>query len=335
MRYLFLTVMLLLFSAAVADADEYRPAYLELQQASHEVYHVLWKVPARSANQRLGLYVQFPDDVKTVSPMRTSYTGNAFVERSSIRRAGGLSGTKIIIQGLERVSTDVLVRIHRLDGSSEIGRLNAANTTFTVAGAPQQWDVIKTYLHLGIEHILEGTDHLLFVACLILIAGTWQRILLTITGFTIAHSITLTLASLEVVYMPVPPIEVLIALSIVFLAREIAHDRRDTLTWRYPIIVSSTFGLLHGFGFASALRDIGLPQTEIPAALLSFNVGVEIGQLLFVASMLLIFRFGMQAARRLLSGPVHWFHNFEKPAAYLVGGITMFWVMERMSGFWA
>ncbi|MFQ5345129.1 MAG: HupE/UreJ family protein, partial [Mariprofundus sp.] len=131
------------------------------------------------------------------------------------------------------------------------------------------------------------------------------------------------------------PVEVLIALSIVFLAREIAHDRRDTLTWRYPIIVSSTFGLLHGFGFASALRDIGLPQTEIPAALLSFNVGVEIGQLLFVASMLLIFRFGMQAARRLLSGPVHWFHNFEKPAAYLVGGITMFWVMERMSGFWA
>ena len=171
-------------------------------------------------------------------------------------------------------------------------------------------------------------------ACLVLIAGTWRRILVTITGFTIAHSVTLTLAALELVHVPVPPIEVMIALSIVFLAREIACDRRDTLTWRYPIVVSSTFGLLHGFGFASALKDIGLPQTEIPAALLSFNVGVETGQLEFVATILFVFWLMTQALNMLKLASVHWLQRLEKPVAYMVGGITMFWTLDRFSGFW-
>ncbi|MCK5354783.1 MAG: HupE/UreJ family protein, partial [Methyloprofundus sp.] len=244
----FIVSVLCSFLISTAYADEYRPAYLELQQSSADVYHVLWKVPARGADKRLSLYVVFADDVETIKPVRAAFIGRAFIERSTIRRSGGLTGSKIKIKGLERVSTDVLVRIQRLDGSSETTRLSAATTSFIVAGIPQFLEVIKTYLLFGVEHILGGYDHLLFIACLIFIAGTWQRILLTITGFTIAHSMTLTLAALERVRLPIPPIEAVIALSIVFLAREIVLDRRDTLTWRYPVIVSSSFGLLHGFG---------------------------------------------------------------------------------------
>ena len=232
------------------------------------------------------------------------------------------------------MSTDVLVRIQRLDGTSETERLNATSTSFVVKGTPQFWGVVKTYLTFGVEHILEGFDHLLFVACLIFIAGTWRRILLTITGFTLAHSVTLTLAGLELVRLPIPPIEAVIALSIVFLAREITLDRRDTLTWRYPIAVSATFGLLHGFGFASALADIGLPQTEIPAALLAFNVGVEIGQLIFVTAVLLIVWLITQCVSTLKGKSVNWLRKIEKPLEYAVGSTAMFWTLERVSGFW-
>jgi hydrogenase/urease accessory protein HupE len=169
---------------------------------------------------------------------------------------------------------------------------------------------------------------------LVLIAGTWRRILITITGFTIAHSITLTLAALELVYIPVPPVEAVIALSIVFLGREIALDRRDTLIWRYPIAVSAPFGLLHGFGFASALADIGLPQTEIPAALLSFNIGVEIGQIVFVAVIIGLFRVVNLVVQRYVMQQDSWLRFVEKPVAYSVGGITMYWLIERVSDFW-
>ncbi len=333
MKRFFSCYILLSLSIAMAHADEYRPAYLELQQTSDEVYDVLWKVPTRGADKRLGLYVLFSDDIKTIKSVRGSFVGGAFIERSTISRSGGLAGADITIKGLSAVSTDVLVRIQRLDGSTEVVRLSPAAPSFVVASAPQAWDVAKTYLVFGVEHIWQGIDHLLFVACLILIAGTWRRILITITGFTIAHSITLTLATLEFVRVPVPPIEAVIALSIVFLAREIALERRDTLTWRYPIAVSATFGLLHGFGFAAALSDIGLPQTEIPAALLAFNVGVEIGQIVFVAAVLAAVWIVTVAIKRIVIKPMDWLQKIEKPLAYSVGSITMFWAIERVMAF--
>lgn len=208
-----------------------------------------------------------------------------------------------------------------------------------VLGASKFLDVVNTYLVFGVEHILTGFDHLLFVACLIFIAGAsgdrWRRILVTITGFTVAHSITLTLAALELVRLPISSIEATIALSIVFLAREIALNKRDTLTWRYPIAVSATFGLLHGFGFASALSEVGLPHSEIPAALLAFNLGVEIGQVFFVASLLIAF--GLIAQCLKLAG-LHsrdWIRVLEKPVAYVVGSTAMFWTIERASGLFA
>ena len=161
-----------------------------------------------------------------------------------------------------------------IDGSTQVIRLSIGEHSFVVASTPTTLDVAKTYISFGIEHILEGIDHLLFVACLIFIAGSWKRILITITGFTAAHSITLSLAALNIISIPILAVEAVIALSIVFLAREIVQQRRDILTWRYLVLVSITFGLLHGFGFASAHGDIGLPQNEIPTAFLSFNIGV-------------------------------------------------------------
>jgi hydrogenase/urease accessory protein HupE len=331
----------LIFLAVMpAKSDEYRPAYLEFKQNSGDTFDVLWKVPARGPDKRLGLYVELPQDIETIRPAGTRFVGNAFVETSSIKRAGGLAGAEINIDGLTTLSTEVLVRIERLNGSTEVARLTSSSPSFIVTAAPDFWEVAKTYLVFGIEHILQGMDHLLFVACLILVAGTWRRILITITGFTVAHSVTLTLAALELVHVPVPPIEAAIALSIVFVAREIAIERRDTLTWRFPTAVSATFGLLHGFGFASALREIGLPETEIPAALLSFNIGVEIGQIVFVTAVIAavwIVTFLLKRIRDLRDvklAPLEWLRGIEKPLAYGVGGVTVFWTMERVSAFW-
>lgn len=334
------TMLLITLSFSSARADDYRPAFLELKQITNDEFGVLWKVPA-IGGPRLNLSLRFAADVELMTPVRGSMVGNAFIERYSIRREGGLGGSKIVVQGLTGLATDVLVRIERLDGSTEVARVAAANPSFMVQGALTRMAVARTYTLFGIEHILEGIDHLLFVACLILIAGTGRRILITISGFTIAHSITLTLAALNLVRLPIPPIEAVIALSIVFLAREIALERRDTLTWRYPITVSASFGLLHGFGFASALGEIGLPQTEIAAALLAFNLGVEIGQILFVnlilacawivAKSLVLFGMTRQAGigANGNSRPLLWLHTLEKPMAYLVGSVSVIWTIER------
>ena len=331
---LLLCVGLMVLATSTAHAHESRPAYLELQQKSEEVYDLLWKVPARGPEKRLGLYVRLPDDSKMIVPTRSLFLGGAFIERSTIRRSGGLVGAEITIEGLSTTLTDVLVRIGQLDGSTQVVRLTPSAPSFVVDATPTMMGVAKTYLVLGMQHIWKGVDHLLFVACLMMIAGTWRRILIATTGFTVAHSITLALASLELVRLPVPPVEATIALSIVFLATEIARKRRDTLTWRYPIAVSGSFGLLHGFGFASALGEIGLPQTEIPTALLCFNVGVEIGQIVFVGAVLGLV-WGISGALRSLEiKPSDWLSRSEKPLAYTVGSVAMYWTIERTLSFW-
>lgn len=332
--------VLIILSLSSAKADEYRPAFLELKQVSSEDFSVLWKVPAMGG-LRLDLHARFDANIELTTPVRGSMVGGAYIERYNIRRDGGLAGGEVVIEGLTGLTTDVLVRIERLDGSTEVARLAAANPSFEVQGSLTRMEVASTYTLFGIEHILEGIDHLLFVSCLILIAGTGRRILITISGFTIAHSITLTLAALNLVRLPIPPIEAVIALSIVFLAREIAMERRDTLTWRYPITVSASFGLLHGFGFASALGEIGLPQTEIPVALLSFNLGVEIGQLLFVCLILICVWIVSKLASLIRktrisvigtdgnTRPLDWLQTLEKPMAYAVGSVTIIWTIER------
>lgn len=308
------------------QAHEVRPAYLELEQTSADLYQVLWKVPARGEDERLALYVRFPAGTATASETRASSSSGGFVERWTIRRAGGLEGQDIAISGLSATRTDVLVRLRRLDGTTQIARLTPDQPSFIVERAQSTVQLARTYLELGIEHILGGIDHLLFVLALLLLIGSqWLALAKTITAFTVAHSITLTLAALGVVHVPQPPVEVTIALSIVFVARELvrAQDGVTSLTARSPWVVSFAFGLLHGFGFAGALQEVGLPQREIPMALLCFNVGVEVGQLLFVAAALGAWTL---ARRARLNTPV-WLTT---ATHYALGTVATFWLLQRM-----
>ncbi|HEY5603226.1 MAG TPA: HupE/UreJ family protein [Gammaproteobacteria bacterium] len=315
--------------AGGVNADELRPAYLELRQTTTDTYSVLWKVPGRGDNLRLGLRVEFPADTTYISEPRAAMVNNAFIERWTVRRAGGLSGGSIHIAGLRATNTDVLVRLERLDGATHVARLTPSAASFVVETAPGALHVARTYLVLGVEHILTGFDHLLFVFALLLIVGRqWGPLLKTITAFTVAHSITLALATLGFVHVPAAPVEAVIALSIVFVAAEILNARagRPGLTARAPWVVAFTFGLLHGFGFAGALSAVGLPQNSVPLALLLFNVGVEIGQLLFVAWVL---AFIVLLARLRVVYPA-W---LEAVPVYAIGGMAMFWVIQRVVAF--
>ncbi len=324
----FLTVVLLGTLAQPVVAHEVRPAYLEMVQQDAETWDLLFKVPAAGEDLRFGLYLRLPADVQRLGPLTGEFSGRAHVERSRIRRPGGLDGAVISVDGLSGTLTDVLVRLERADGTSQVLRLTPDSTSFVVEPVPGSLQVATTYIGLGIEHILLGIDHLLFVLALLILVDSFRRLVWTITAFTLAHSITLAAATLGWVAVPPPPVEAVIALSIVFVAGEIIHTRqgRPGLSQRLPWLVAFTFGLLHGFGFAGALREIGLPQKQIPLALFTFNVGVEIGQLLFVGAVLLL-AWLVRSLR--VPVPAWW----PQAAAYAIGSIATFWVFERVAAF--
>jgi hydrogenase/urease accessory protein HupE len=326
MKYIAKTVSALVAivaMTAIAGAHELRPAYLEIQQTGPEAFDVLWKVPARG-DLKLGLYVQFPQTCKEVQE-RVIYTaGGAFLERWKVRCPGGLAGQSLTIDGLSATLTDVLVRLQWSSGAMEMARLDAEQPTFVVAGSPSWQQVAGAYTRMGVEHILLGIDHLLFVLGLLLIVRDVRTLVKTITAFTVAHSISLALAVFGVVNVPSRPVDAAVALSIVFLGAEILHARQGYrgLTVHYPWIVAFAFGLLHGLGFAGALTSLGLPPGDIPLALLFFNVGVEIGQLLFV----LFFVVLVWAFRTL---KVHWPRWCKPLPAYAIGTLASYWFIGR------
>jgi hypothetical protein len=322
-------VFAMLFACA-AHADVFHPAYLELRQQGADVYDVFWKIPIQAQEKRASMKVRMPEGTQVVLPPRTENVEGAVIERWRVQRSGGLQSQVITIDGLAANSVDVLVRVVRTDGTEQVTRLLPASTSFVVEGSKGAFDVAWTYLKLGVHHILAGVDHLLFVLALLLIVRGVRRVIVTITAFTIAHSITLGAASLGLVHMPSAPVEAMIALSIVFVAAEIVHglQGRPGLTARAPWVVAFTFGLLHGFGFAGALSEVGLPPNAIPIALLFFNVGVEIGQLVFVAAVAIVMLL-MQRTR------IRWPRWAEYVPAYAIGGMAMFWVIERVMVFGA
>ena len=326
--WVLLAMLLLGASTAPLPAHEVRPAYLQLQQQDPDTYNVLWKVPARGEGQRLAVYVKFAPDVDAIGQPQSTFANSAFMQRWQVRREGGLDGTPIRIEGLQSTLTDVLVRFERLDGVTKTFSVTASSPVFVLDAEPDRWGVARTYLAMGVEHILRGLDHLLFVLALVMLVSGGKRLFWTITAFSGAHSITLAAATLGWIHVPTPPVEASIALSIVFLATEIMHSRagRPGLTYRWPWIVAFVFGLLHGLGFASALSAIGLPGKAIPIALLFFNVGVEIGQLLFIAVVLVL----IAAARRvrLPLGERAW-----QLPVYAIGSIAAYWTFDRIAGF--
>ena len=322
-RALVILVLLAMFAPG-AFAHEVRPAYLELHQTGAEMYEVFWKVPGQGENLRLGLYVDLPAGCAKATAPRGSMVNNAFTERWTAKCTGGLTGGTIHIAGLTATTTDVLVRLERLDGTTQVTRLTPSAPSFVVEAAPRALEVGCTYITLGVEHILTGIDHLLFVLALLIITRGGWRLVKTITAFTISHSLTLSAATLGLVHVPQPPVEAVIALSIVFVAAEIVRMDRgiESITARAPWIVAFAFGLMHGLGFAGGLSEAGLPVGHIPTALLFFSVGVEAGHFLFIGVVLSC----IALVRRARIPFPKW---TELVPPYAIGTIAMFWVIQR------
>jgi len=329
MKFVSSLVVVLCLLLGFVQAHEMRPAYLEVKETATDQYDVLWKVPSKMGNERLNLNLRFSEDVTVIGEPVSGYLDGAHVQRMQVTKAGGLAGSEVHIDGLEKTVTDVLCRVEYANGSEFTHRIAADVASYVFATEPSLWEVFWTYMVLGFEHILLGIDHLLFVLALLLVVRSWKVLIGTITAFTLAHSITLGLASLGFVSVPGAPVEAIIALSIVFVAAELVHSKqgRAGLTERAPWVVAFSFGLLHGFGFAGALSEIGLPQSGIPMALLSFNLGVELGQLAFVLALVVVY----QAVKRIPLKLPQW---SQLVAPYAIGSVAAFWVVERILAFW-
>ncbi len=318
-----------LASATSSFGHALEPGYLALRQLDEERYAVVWKTP-EIKSRPMKISALLPENCDARRPTNPIWEGTAYVARWTTRCAGGVAGGSIRIEGLERTRTDVLVRMEFADGRSDAHRLTPGNTRFTVPRQASRLDVVRTYLLLGSKHILSGLDHLMFVLALLLLVKGTRRLVATVTAFTLAHSLTLAAATLGLVHISGPPVEATIALSIMFVASEILHGHRGEtgLTARAPWIVAFVFGLLHGLGFAGALAEIGLPQTAIPIALLFFNVGVEFGQLFFIACVMS----AMWLVRRL--GPaMNWTEIAWTRAIppYVIGSLAAFWTFQRLA----
>ena len=335
-RFLAMTLAIILgtiFSTQLM-AHEIRPALLEINEKQPGFYDVVWKVPALG-DRVLGLAPVFPEMMKPVGPASPHLSPGALVQYFSFNTDGQtIAGQQIFMEGLSALQIDVLVRVNLANGDHHAVILRPKSPSWVIPERATKSAVAWSYLKMGVTHIFEGIDHLLFVLALVIIVPNLWMLLKTITAFTLAHSVTLALASLGFVHVPSGPTEAVIALSIVFLAVEIvrSHRGQSSLTAKYPWIVAMTFGLVHGLGFAGALSEIGLPQHEIPLALLMFNVGVELGQIAFVFAILCllgVLKLVWSQWPRL--EPVsRW-----QLVPYGIGCVAAYWTIERTIGFLA
>jgi hydrogenase/urease accessory protein HupE len=310
--------------AARADAHEIRPAYLEITETAANQYAVIWHTPLLSG-MRLPIAVALPDGTRNLSLPVVIERSDSLIERRNVEIEGGLNGKRIGIVGLEATITDVLVRLSFLDGSQVTSSVRPSQPYLDVATSRGWLDIAQVYLVEGIQHILQGVDHLLFVLGLMLLVRSRLMLLKTITAFTVAHSITLAASTLGYINVPAGPLNAAIALSILFLGVEVVRASRGetSLAIRQPWAVAFAFGLLHGVGFASGLSMLGLPPGDIPAALLAFNVGVEIGQLLFVGVIL-----ALEFAFRRLE--IRWPTAMARAPSYAVGILGAYWTIDRI-----
>ena len=319
--------------APPAAAHEMRPAYLELRQTGPEHYDLRFKVPARPGGLRLGLAVRLPPEAEVVRAPLGRFVDDAHLESWSVRVPGGLAGRTVVVDGLAATLTDVLVRVEDLEGRVVARRLGPGTPELVVPESPGPWARARAFTSLGFEHILEGPDHLLFVLGLLLVVRGLWNVLKTVTAFTVAHSLTLAAATLGWARLPAAPLEAAIALSILFLGPEIVRRWReedagqgasDTLTLRRPWAVAFAFGLLHGFGFANALAELGLPEADVVPGLFWFNVGVELGQVAFVLA-------ALGLARVLLAVRPRWPLVLRRLPGYAVGSCGAWWTLDRVA----
>lgn len=339
-RTFFIFMALLLLGSGLgatpAYAHGFQTAYLELRSQPSGLVDIAWKTPTNlsfgdeGASLPLRLQPVFPPQCEATSLPQVVKTPTKTVTRWVLDCGiQGLAGQTITIPGLINGFVEVLLRVQWANGRSQTTMLPTGQETFTIPAKVTIFAVGRTYLKLGIEHIFSGIDHLLFVLGLVLIVGPSWRLVKTITAFTLAHSVTLGAATLGFVNVPQAPVEAVIALSILFLASELAHSRlgKTGLTEQYPWLVAMTFGLLHGFGFAGALAEVGLPPQDIPPALLFFNIGVEIGQLAFVLITLAI----IVGAQKLI--PDDSYRRVGWVSTYSMGTLAAFWFFQRILAF--
>ena len=320
MRRLALVLALLGSLSFRVEAHESRPGFLELREVAPGRYELLWKQPALG-DLRLKINPAFPEECTLEGMGDQQMLPGALLWRTTLVCEGGLSGETISIVGLEATLTDVLLRVHHANGVTETHLLKPVSPSAVIGGESQG---PGAYVTLGIEHIVLGADHLLFVLGLLLIVQDRWMLLKTITSFTLAHSITLAIATLGHASAPVLPLNAAIALSILFLGPEIVRSWRGetSFTIRHPWVVAFAFGLLHGFGFASGLTAMGLPRAEIPLALLLFNVGVELGQLMFVLLIVLL-------ERSFRTLQIRWPRWAQVLPGYAVGTLGAYWAIQR------
>lgn len=316
-----LAAALVILLAASASAHPLQTGYLELRSTGSETYAVLWTMPTQyGLAPDIGIVLD--ERCTSVTPPAEAVTPRRFVRSWTVRCAGGIAGARINATRLGANQSDLLLRVVEDGAELGSGRLTPTAPSWTVPPSRAPAAVVATYLSLGVEHILLGIDHLLLVAVLVLLVPGWRRLMVTITAFTAAHSLTLAAAVLGLVHLPQPPVEALIAFSIALVAAEVLRPRGGR-PWR----LAFAFGLLHGLGFAGALTEVGLPPGAVPAALLGFNLGVELGQLAFVAVLLTL----LAAARRLPLPKPSWARAV---APYAIGSLAMLWTIERIAAFW-
>ncbi|KAE9628895.1 HupE/UreJ family protein [Parasedimentitalea maritima] len=334
LRLLLVAILSTLLTGQIAQSHALEPGYLEIEELGNDLQRVFWRKPA--VNQApMDIHVRLPERCTNPTAPTPRFDGLAWVASWNTQCPGGLAGQIITIDGLSKTSTDVLVRYQSGDGQDATIRLTANTPSFVVPEKTTTLQVLWGYIGLGVEHILEGYDHLLFVfAMLLLIRDKW-RLFGAVTAFTLAHSLTLAAVSLGWLSLPSRPVEAVIALSIVFLAVELCKHKPDQprLSERWPWIVSFSFGLLHGFGFAGALTEIGLPTNDLSVALLGFNIGVEIGQLLFIFATLTVWYALSQLRLASRYSSQDRGRQSTLRFGYGIGAVSTFWVVERIAGF--
>ena len=314
----------LLLTMAPAKADELRPGYLEFSQTSATEWTLVWKAPMRGGVTPATQPV-LPKGCTTQGTPQRTMGAMAVTSTFKVQCPEQVAGKTIGLSNLTTAQTDVLVRVAPLRRPVQAMRLTAATPQAEIAAKPDRWQVAWTYFVIGVEHIVFGYDHLLFVVALVLLLSGFRTIALAITSFTVAHSLTLVGTTLGFLGLPQKPVEAIIALSIVFLAVEIIKKKggEPRLSERIPWVVAFAFGLLHGFGFAGALAEIGLPESDVPTALLTFNIGVEAGQLVIVAATMLV----LLALRRWRP---QWARLAIQLSTYAIGTIAAMWLIERV-----
>ena len=305
-------------------AHDVRPAYLQIDPIGADRYTLIWRTPVLSGAP-LPVVLSLPDGAEAVSPSRVQILPGSRVEQRMIALPGGLAGEQIGFVGLEATITDVLVRMGDGEGVYSTELVRPSRPWIELDPDRGGLAIALTYLRQGIDHILLGIDHLLFVLALLLVVRDWRMLVKTVTAFTVAHSITLALATFGLVRLPPGPVEVLIAASIMLVAVEAVRRERGgtSIAIEWPWVVAFAFGLLHGFGFAGALQDLGVPEGDIPLALLMFNVGVELGQLAFIGVVLA----AIATMRRTRSVPNP---TVLVSSSYAIGIIAAFWTFERL-----